>query len=461
MNSPSNLNVVKHEAQATRNSCRVCAPLGSSLVFLGVQGCVPIIHGGQGCSTYVRRYLIGHFREPIDIASSNFSEASAVFGGGKNLLDGLANLTQQYHPELIGISTSCLSETMGEDIRGMIKDWGIGMPDTTNLPALVHVSTPSYKGSHRDGFYDAVKALVQQLATHGAVGAKPLPARVNLLPGFVSPADLRHLREICESFGLDATILPDYSQTLDDGQWDDWQALPNGGTTLERIRETAQAVHTIEFEDRLNNFVTAGQWLQETFHVTNSNLGLPIGIEACDNFFNLLAEISEQPIAKQFEQERARLLDSYVDAHKYAFGVRVAVFGDEEMVTALAKFLVEIGMVPVICATGGNTERVRQALLGIPCTEQINIIGTADYEDITDLCKIHNPALLIGNSKGYTVARELGIPLVRVGFPVQDRMGGQRLLHVGYEGTQRLFDEIINTWLTSQQDNSPIGYKTY
>ena len=67
---------------STRNACKLCAPLGASIVFRGIESCVPLIHGSQGCSTYIRRYVISHFREPIDIASSNFSESSAIFGGG-------------------------------------------------------------------------------------------------------------------------------------------------------------------------------------------------------------------------------------------------------------------------------------------------------------------------------------------------------------------------------------------
>jgi len=455
------IKVIHHESSATRNSCRVCAPLGSSLVFLGVEGCVPLIHGGQGCSTYIRRYLIGHFREPVDIASTNFSEASAVFGGSKNLMDGLANLTSQYHPALIGISTSCLSETMGEDIRGMIKDWTVALGQGETLPRLVHVSTPSYKGSHRDGFYDAVRELLQQMVKPAAPGAQPLPARVNLLPGFVSPEDLRHLQEISASFGLDATMLPDYSQTLDDGQWEAWQSLPNGGTSIARIEEASLAMATVEFEIALLKQATAGQWLESNQHVPNYNLPLPIGLEACDRFYTLLAELSGQPIASMWQNERARLVDAYVDAHKYAFGVRVVIFGDEEIVAALARLAVETGMIPVLCATGGSPERLRQGLADLDCAEEIRVLGSSDYEDITAQCRELNPALLIGNSKGYSVARELQIPLVRVGFPVQDRMGGSRLLHVGYRGTQRIFDQIINTWLEYQQDHSPVGYKTY
>ena len=70
---------------ATRNACKLCTPLGACLAMRGIEGALPFLHGSQGCATYMRRYIISHFREPVDIASSNFSEHSAIFGGGENL----------------------------------------------------------------------------------------------------------------------------------------------------------------------------------------------------------------------------------------------------------------------------------------------------------------------------------------------------------------------------------------
>ena len=66
--------------------------------------------------------------------------------------------------------------------------------------------------------------------------------------------------------------------------------------------------------------------------------------------------------------------------------------------------------------------------------------------------------LFIGNSKGYRTARKLEIPLVRIGFPIHDRIGGQRVLHLGYRGAQELFDHIVNALLANRQDNSTVGY---
>jgi len=49
-------------------------------------------------------------------------------------------------------------------------------------------------------------------------------------------------------------------------------------------------------------------------------------------------------------------------------------------------------------------------------------------------------------------------PLIRVGFPIHDRLGGARIIHVGYRGAQQLFDIISNTIIATRQDTSPVGY---
>ena len=85
----------KSSANATQNACKLCSPLGAALVFKGIAGAVPLLHGSQGCSTYIRRYLISHFKEPIDIACSNFGEQTAIFGGGANIKLALDNIIAQ------------------------------------------------------------------------------------------------------------------------------------------------------------------------------------------------------------------------------------------------------------------------------------------------------------------------------------------------------------------------------
>ena len=82
----------------------------------------------------------------------------------------------------------------------------------------------------------------------------------------------------------------------------------------------------------------------------------------------------------------------------------------------------------------------------------------SDFGDIEARVAGLKPDLLIGSSKGYRLARSLGVPLVRCGFPVHDRIGAQRIRLLGYAGTQELFDRIVNAVLEAKQEDSEIGY---
>jgi len=89
----------------------------------------------------------------------------------------------------------------------------------------------------------------------------------------------------------------------------------------------------------------------------------------------------------------------------------------------------------------------------------LKVLDNSDFETMREEAEIIHPDLLIGNSKGYYISRSLKIPLVRVGFPIHDRFGGTRLHHIGYRGTQELFDRIVNALIEYKQEDSPIGYK--
>src|SRR5512135_3320932 len=108
---------------STTNACKLCKPLGACLAFRGIEGAVPFLHGSQGCATYMRRYVISHFREPVDIASSSLGEKHAVYGGGPNLKKGLRNVAAKYRPQLIGLATTCLTETIGDDVPHLLKEF--------------------------------------------------------------------------------------------------------------------------------------------------------------------------------------------------------------------------------------------------------------------------------------------------------------------------------------------------
>lgn len=445
-----------HDAPvAVTNACKLCSPLGAVLAFKGLEGAVCILHGSQGCATYIRRYMISHYKEPLDVASSSFSEDAAIFGGSVTLMQGLDNLTKQYKPAVIGIATTCLSETIGDDVGRILLNYKAGR-NTEEMPVLINVSTPAYKGTHADGFVSAVRAIVVSLSTPGEKNKS-----VNIFPGMLSPEDLRNIKELTRSFGLAYTLFPDYSETMDAGQWGGYRLLPPGGTPVEALRNTANAAVTIELGSSAGSADTAGKYLEEKFGVKRVNLPLPIGVKATDLFMEELENASSVETPDRYMEERGRLIDAYVDGHKYVFGVKAAVFGEEDMVVSMAVFLDEIGMIPAVCASGapaGKLERLLRAAIPDFDNKGITVLEDADFELIEKAVEKASPKVMIGSSKGYKISRKLKIPLVRCGFPVHDRVGGARIAHVLYKGSQQLFDRIVNTLLEAAQDSSAVGF---
>ncbi|MDR2245525.1 MAG: nitrogenase [Treponema sp.] len=478
MNSVSDISVKNTSAVfdsfvSTRNACKLCAPLGACMVLRGIDGCIPLIHGSQGCSTYIRRYGISHFREPIDIASSNFTESAAIFGGRDNLFTALDNVSRSYRPQAIGITSTCLAETIGEDVslylRQYLAERGRGTRNTGGSnPVVFYASTPSYRGTHMDGFHEAIRAVVGSLAEAAPETPGPAPVnkgkRINVISGFVSAEDLRELHAILQSFtpGAAYTLLPDYSESLDGGSWETYRKLPPGGTALDDIRKMGEAAGTIYLGKMAGDTrgEDAGQWLETARGVPLARRELPIGIENCDAFFKTLAEFSGRDIPPVWEKQRSRLIDAYIDGHKYVSGRRALIYGEEDFTAAMASFLDEIGMIPVIAATGAPGAAFAGRIRGVlrNTKQETETAGDADFAYILERAEALRPDIVIGNSKGLFLSRSLNVPLVRCGFPIHDRIGGQRILHLGYRGSMNLFDLICNAFMREKQDRFSSGY---
>jgi nitrogenase molybdenum-iron protein NifN len=333
-------------------------------------------------------------------------------------------------------------------------------------PELVHVSTPSFKGTHAEGFHSAVRALVETLAgvyvtephSDTQLGKSPLA----IFPGMVSPADLRHLRDFCAIWGeATITLVPDYSETLDGPSWAEFVRTPNGGTTVDELRALDRATAALEFGHSLAFApATAGTHLKTKFGVPLHRLGLPIGVRANDAFCTALEIATGRPMPTRIAAERGRLVDSYVDAHKYLAGKKAIVYGEDDLVAGLAVFLAETGITPVLVASGERNRRLADSIFAAApeLRDRIEVREGSDFGDIETRIEELKPDLLIGSSKGYKIARSLNVPLVRCGFPVHDRLGAQRLQLLGYAGTQQLFDRIVNALLEAKQEHSDIGY---
>jgi len=423
----------------------MCMPMGAIVPFKGIEQAMVIIHGSQGCATYMRRHMAEHYNEPIDVASSSITEQGTIYGGEANLKKGLANLIQLYKPQVIGILSTCLAETIGEDIARTAVEfqqlYGEGCPQ------LITVPTPGFQGTQNEGYFQALRNIVVQLSR-----STERHERINVIVPNISPADIREIKRMLDLMQADYILFPDYSDTLDSPYASTYQKMPAGGTALADIEAMAGARATIQFGGTIEENLSPGKYLQDAFSVPLYNLPLPIGIEACDRFLELVQSLTGQEVPEILNKERGRLLDAMIDSHKYNREGRAAIFGEPEIVYAVSKLAVENGILPAVIATGSRNPALVAMLQSLTdeWEEEPTILLEADFVMIQSDCASRQVNVAIGSSDGRFLSEHEGIPLVRLGFPIHDRIGGQRLLSVGFAGTTVLLDRITNTLLTNK-----------
>jgi nitrogenase molybdenum-iron protein NifN len=63
--------------------------------------------------------------------------------------------------------------------------------------------------------------------------------------------------------------------------------------------------------------------------------------------------------------------------------------------------------------------------------------------------------LLVTHSHGRQASGKLGLPLLRVGFPIFDRLGSTHKCTIGYAGTRNLLFEVANLMLEQLHEPTP------
>ncbi len=162
-------------------------------------------------------------------------------------------------------------------------------------------------------------------------------------------------------------------------------------------------------------------------------------------------------LPKVLELERGRLIDGMIDSHKHSALGRTAVFGDMDLVYGISALLAENGVKVNVAATGSASKRFKTQLSKLmeKFNQQAITMQDSDFETIREVIKQEEVNLMIGNSDGKFIWEKDGIDLIRVGFPVHDHIGAQRKLRMGYKGSIRLLDEVVNSLL----DQKHRGYK--
>ena len=427
---------------AAVNPLKMSQPLGASYAFLGMNHCMPVMHGSQGCTSFGLVLLVRHFREAIPLQTTAMNEATTIMGGYDNVEKAILNIRSRAKPDLIAICSTGLTETKGDDVDGYLKLIRERHPEVSDT-ALVYVSTPDYVGAFQDGWSKGVTALLGALAEPAG---RPTPCQVNVLPGcHLTPGDLNEIREMIEAFGLRPIFLPDVSGSLDGHMSDDFSPTTLGGTTLAEARSMGASIHTFALGEQMR---PCAQALHDKTGVPFTVLQRLTGLAGVDEFIAELMRVSGAAVPGKYKRERSQLQDAMLDAHFFIGGKRIVIGAEPDLLWALAMSLTELGA--RICAAITTTH---SPLLELVPTEEVLIGDLEDLEQRAMGCD-----LMITHSHGRQAAERLEIPFHRAGMPLFDRLGAGHRLSVGYRGTREFLCEIGNVFLAYPHEGTPTSW---
>ncbi|MDR2623408.1 MAG: nitrogenase molybdenum-iron protein subunit beta [Methanobrevibacter sp.] len=441
------VNVCGRDRQAIIDPLVTCMPMGAMWAVLGVNHGIPLVQGSQGCSTFVRYHLARHFREPIEIAVSSFHESTAVFGGKKNLDISLKTIIQRQNPELIGVVTTCSSEIIGDDVYGFVdsnkqelKDLGYSGTE------IVPINTPSFAGSHFTGYDRAIDALIKNLTV--ANDHREDDNKINVIPGLLNPGDVNEIKHMLDAMYVPYTMLTDISETFNSPLNPKKQEHPyfgKGGVTVDEIKNVSASKGTVSITKYAK---TGAETLEQTHKVPAVIDNLPpIGIKGTDEFLKAVNKLTGYDIIDTLMTERGLTLDLMADVSaRYLAGRKVVIFGDPTLVTGLTSLIMELGMEPVMVTTGSDEKTFPTDIESLSKHQNIDVIIEGDLKIVEDYVKDKDNGVevILGSSEARFINYDTGIPLVRFGFPVYDRVGYHSQPVVGYRGAKRVTEMITN-----------------
>ncbi|MHC0052549.1 nitrogenase iron-molybdenum cofactor biosynthesis protein NifN [Actibacterium sp. D379-3] len=417
------------------NPLKSSAPLGAALAYLGIEKSVPLFHGSQGCTAFAMVHLVRHFKEAVPLQTTAMNEVSTILGGADQIEEAIGNLRAKSSPKFIGIASTALTETRGEDVPGELNEIIARRTDFADTK-IVYASTPDFSGGLQDGWAKAVEAIVDTLVPP-VTERDPDLRQVTLLCGsHLTPADIEELVRMIRSFGLSPIVLPDLSTSLDGHVSDDWSGTSLGGTPLKQIAAVSRSAFTLAIGEQMRK---AAQIIEDRALVPYRVFQSVTGLKPVDAFVRTLMGLAgQQEPPPSIRRDRSRLVDAALDAHFHIGGLKVAIGADPDLLFALSNALASMGAGIVTAVTTSQHSPVFDR---VPADEVI----LGDLGDFERGARDNDAQMLITHSHGRHAEHRLHVPLVRAGFPIFDRIGAQDVCRVGYRGSRAFLYEIANT----------------
>jgi nitrogenase molybdenum-iron protein NifN len=407
------------------NPLKLSQAVGATLAFMGFAGIMPVLHGSPGCSVFAKIPLSSHFGEIIPLSTTAMTEVVTVLGGEESIKQAIINLVQKHQPEILGLCTTGLTETRGDDMGRFLKEIR-SFPELNNLP-MVLVSTPDFKGTLQDGFAAAVESIVRDISQKDTQNTYSKQVTILASSAF-TPGDIQEIKEMCVDFELNPIVVPDLSGLLDAGFDNFKSGVTTSGTTLEQLHSLGNSTFTLALGESMRS---SARILQQKFKIPYDVFTEFTGLDATDKLLYAFAQISGNTVPEKYRRQRRQLQQAMLSTHLSFSCKRVSVALEPDLLWLTIDFLQSMGASIHAAVTTGRSPLVEKM--------PIQSVTIGDLEDFEQLAA--GSDLLIANEYASVIAKRLNIPLHRQGIPISDRHGNSFSTKVGYRGTiQQLFN---------------------
>ncbi|MCB1755012.1 MAG: nitrogenase molybdenum-iron protein subunit beta, partial [Gammaproteobacteria bacterium] len=403
-----------------------------------------------------RTYFNRHFKEPVACVSDSMTEDAAVFGGQKNMFAGLENAKALYKPEMIAVSTTCMAEVIGDDLNAFIGNAKKEGHIEQDFPTpFAH--TPSFVGSHTTGWDNMFEGVLRYFTLNEMEGKQVGGnSKINLVPGFETYlGNYRVMKRMMNEMGVGYSMLSDPTDVLDtpaDGTY----RMYDGGTTIEEVKDAPNAIDTLFLQPWQS--VKSRKFVKNTWKQPATDITIPMGLEATDDFLMKVSELTGKPIPDSLTRERGVLVDMMTDSHAWLHGKKFGLYGDADFVLGMTKFLLELGAEPIHILCNHANKRWKKQMEELcsasPYGQESEVHIGKDLWHFRSLMFTKKPDFMIGNSYGKFIQRdtlhkgkEHEVPLIRLGFPIFDRHHMHRDTTLGYEGAIYMLKTLVNAVL--------------
>jgi nitrogenase molybdenum-cofactor synthesis protein NifE len=161
-------------------SQRACTFCGSRVVLYPIADALHLVHGPVGCAAYtwdIRGALSSGPELHRISCSTDLREKDIVFGGEERLEEGLRTLIARYSPKAAFVYATCVVGVIGDDVVAVCRrvEADCGIP-------VIPVMSEGFRGTKRDGYNAATRALLQLIGTGNVKSIGPLS--INLMGDF-------------------------------------------------------------------------------------------------------------------------------------------------------------------------------------------------------------------------------------------------------------------------------------